>query len=139
MRRASPKDFIITMPADMRLASIEVKGDEVEALLAGAQFAMGASAPPQILITLAARFGRVSWKYKLDRLCAHSEGCRGDVSDILPNGDRDGTGRMRNRDRQYRSVRENYGDRTPRRRPGRSVCDRSRRRSGPTAPAARKG
>jgi SagB-type dehydrogenase family enzyme len=45
------------------LASIEVKGDEVEALLAGAQFAMGASAPPQILITLAARFGRVSWKY----------------------------------------------------------------------------
>ena len=45
------------------LASIEVKGDEVEVLLAGAQFAMGASAPPQILITLAARFGRVSWKY----------------------------------------------------------------------------
>jgi SagB-type dehydrogenase family enzyme len=24
---------------------------------------MGASAPPQILITIAARFGRISWKY----------------------------------------------------------------------------
>jgi SagB-type dehydrogenase family enzyme len=45
------------------LASIEVKEDELEAMLGGAQFAMGASAPPQILITLAARFGRVSWKY----------------------------------------------------------------------------
>lgn len=28
-----------------------------------AAFAMGASAPPQILITIAARFGRISWKY----------------------------------------------------------------------------
>jgi SagB-type dehydrogenase family enzyme len=45
------------------LAPIGAKGDELEAMLAGAQFAMGASAPPQILITLAARFGRVSWKY----------------------------------------------------------------------------
>ncbi len=45
------------------LASIEAKGDELETMLAGAQFAMGASAPPQILITVAARFGRVSWKY----------------------------------------------------------------------------
>ncbi|HKH80091.1 MAG TPA: SagB family peptide dehydrogenase [Methylovirgula sp.] len=36
---------------------------EFEALLAGAQFAMAAPAPPQILITIAARFGRVSWKY----------------------------------------------------------------------------
>jgi SagB-type dehydrogenase family enzyme len=29
----------------------------------GAQMAMGTSAVPQILITIAARFGRVSWKY----------------------------------------------------------------------------
>jgi SagB-type dehydrogenase family enzyme len=36
---------------------------EFEALLMGAQMAMGTSAVPQILITIAARFGRVSWKY----------------------------------------------------------------------------
>ena len=29
----------------------------------GAKFAMGAPAAPQILITIAARFGRTSWKY----------------------------------------------------------------------------
>ena len=34
-----------------------------EALLTGAGLAMGVSAAPQILITIAARFGRVSWKY----------------------------------------------------------------------------
>jgi SagB-type dehydrogenase family enzyme len=32
-------------------------------LLGGAAFAMGAPASPQILITIAARFGRTSWKY----------------------------------------------------------------------------
>ena len=36
---------------------------EIDAMLAGAEFAMGAPAAPQILITVAARFGRVSWKY----------------------------------------------------------------------------
>jgi SagB-type dehydrogenase family enzyme len=36
---------------------------ELEALLTGAQFAMGTSAVPQILVTIAARFGRMSWKY----------------------------------------------------------------------------
>jgi SagB-type dehydrogenase family enzyme len=36
---------------------------ELDALLAGAEFAMGAPAAPQILITIAARFGRISWKY----------------------------------------------------------------------------
>ena len=35
---------------------------QLDALLAGAEFAMGAPAPPQILITIAARFGRMSWK-----------------------------------------------------------------------------
>jgi SagB-type dehydrogenase family enzyme len=45
------------------LVPIKVESDELEVLLAGAQFAMGAPGPPQILITLAARFGRVSWKY----------------------------------------------------------------------------
>ena len=36
---------------------------ELDAQLAGAQFAMDAPDSPQILITIAARFGRVSWKY----------------------------------------------------------------------------
>jgi SagB-type dehydrogenase family enzyme len=45
------------------LVPIGVRTHEFEALLAGAEFAMGAPAAPQILITIAARFGRVSWKY----------------------------------------------------------------------------
>ena len=45
------------------LVPIAVRAPELEALLAGAEFAMGAPAAPQILITIAARFGRVSWKY----------------------------------------------------------------------------
>jgi len=45
------------------LVSIDAGAQELDALLAGAQFAMGAAAAPQILITIAARFGRVSWKY----------------------------------------------------------------------------
>jgi SagB-type dehydrogenase family enzyme len=36
---------------------------EFEALLTGSRFAMDAPAVPQILITIAARFGRMSWKY----------------------------------------------------------------------------
>jgi SagB-type dehydrogenase family enzyme len=42
---------------------IAVRAPELDALLAGAEFAMGAPAAPQVLITIAARFGRVSWKY----------------------------------------------------------------------------
>jgi SagB-type dehydrogenase family enzyme len=45
------------------LAPIDVRTQELDAQLAAAQFAMAASAAPQILITIAARFGRVSWKY----------------------------------------------------------------------------
>jgi SagB-type dehydrogenase family enzyme len=45
------------------LAPIGVPTNELEALLAGAKYAMGAPAAPQILITIAARFGRISWKY----------------------------------------------------------------------------
>jgi SagB-type dehydrogenase family enzyme len=45
------------------LVPISVRTHELEALLARAEFAMGAPAAPQILITIAARFGRVSWKY----------------------------------------------------------------------------
>ncbi len=45
------------------LMPVGVGMPEMDALLAGAQFAMGSAAAPQILITIAARFGRVSWKY----------------------------------------------------------------------------
>jgi SagB-type dehydrogenase family enzyme len=45
------------------LAPIGVPANDLEALLAGAEYAMGAPAAPQILITIAARFGRMSWKY----------------------------------------------------------------------------
>ncbi|HVD73898.1 MAG TPA: SagB family peptide dehydrogenase, partial [Xanthobacteraceae bacterium] len=45
------------------LVPIGVRAHELEAVLTGAEFAMGAPAAPQILITIAARFGRMSWKY----------------------------------------------------------------------------
>ena len=45
------------------LTPIVVRSQDLDAQLAAAEFAMGASAVPQILITIAARFGRVSWKY----------------------------------------------------------------------------
>jgi SagB-type dehydrogenase family enzyme len=45
------------------LMSIEVRPQDLETMLAAAEFAMDASGTPQILVTVAARFGRVSWKY----------------------------------------------------------------------------
>src|SRR5262249_23796438 len=42
------------------LGPIGIRSHELDALWAGAQFAMGAPAVPQIVITIAARFGRVS-------------------------------------------------------------------------------
>jgi SagB-type dehydrogenase family enzyme len=45
------------------LVPIETRPQQLEALLAGAELAMGAPAAPQILITIASRFERVSWKY----------------------------------------------------------------------------
>ena len=45
------------------LVPIGVGTHELGALLRGAEFAMGAPAVPQILITIAARFGRTTWKY----------------------------------------------------------------------------
>jgi SagB-type dehydrogenase family enzyme len=45
------------------LVPIGVRAHELDAQLAAAEFAMGAPAAPQVLITIAARFGRVSWKY----------------------------------------------------------------------------
>jgi SagB-type dehydrogenase family enzyme len=45
------------------LVPIDARPHELDALLASAEFAMGAAAVPQILITIAARFDRISWKY----------------------------------------------------------------------------
>jgi SagB-type dehydrogenase family enzyme len=45
------------------LMPIDTRPQELKAQLKAAEFAMGAEAAPQILITIAARFGRVSWKY----------------------------------------------------------------------------
>jgi SagB-type dehydrogenase family enzyme len=45
------------------LAPIAVRANALDAQLKAAEMAMGASAVPQVLITMAARFGRISWKY----------------------------------------------------------------------------
>ncbi|MDE1936076.1 MAG: SagB family peptide dehydrogenase [Bradyrhizobium sp.] len=45
------------------LTAIEVGARDLDAQLLDAEFAIGASHVPQILIVIAARFGRVSWKY----------------------------------------------------------------------------
>jgi len=45
------------------LVPIDTRKEELEAHVAGAALAMGSHAAPQILITITARFGRVSWKY----------------------------------------------------------------------------
>jgi SagB-type dehydrogenase family enzyme len=45
------------------LVQIGVRPQELEALLTEARYSMDAPAVPQIVITIAARFGRVSWKY----------------------------------------------------------------------------
>ena len=45
------------------LVPINVGAPELDAMLKAAEFAMDAPAVPQILITIAARFGRISWKY----------------------------------------------------------------------------
>jgi len=45
------------------LVAISASPQQLQAHLTAAQFAMDAPGQPQILITIAARFGRVSWKY----------------------------------------------------------------------------
>jgi SagB-type dehydrogenase family enzyme len=45
------------------LVAVDVDPHAVETTLRHAQYAMNAAALPQIVITVAARFGRVSWKY----------------------------------------------------------------------------
>src|SRR5262249_60446325 len=58
-----PRGFYHYDAGGHALVPIGVRPQELEALLTGAQFAMDAPATPQVLITIAARFGRISWKY----------------------------------------------------------------------------
>jgi SagB-type dehydrogenase family enzyme len=60
---ALPRGFYHYDAGAHALVSIETRGHQLDALLKGAELAMGVSAAPQVLITIAARFGRVSWKY----------------------------------------------------------------------------
>jgi SagB-type dehydrogenase family enzyme len=45
------------------LVPIDVRTQELDAMLTAAVFAMDAPAAPQVLMTIAARFNRISWKY----------------------------------------------------------------------------
>jgi SagB-type dehydrogenase family enzyme len=45
------------------LVRIKVRAHELEAMIAAAAYAMDAPGAPQILLTIAARFDRVAWKY----------------------------------------------------------------------------
>jgi SagB-type dehydrogenase family enzyme len=58
-----PQGFYHYDAAAHALSAIEVPAREVRTLLTEAASAMGVTDAPQILITIAARFGRVSWKY----------------------------------------------------------------------------
>jgi len=58
-----PRGFYHYDAARHALVPIEFGAPQLEAMLADAQFSMAASAVPQVLITITARFGRVSWKY----------------------------------------------------------------------------
>jgi SagB-type dehydrogenase family enzyme len=58
-----PRGFYHYDAGSHALTRIEVRDQDFDAALKSAEFAMGATNVPQILITIAARFGRVSWKY----------------------------------------------------------------------------
>ena len=60
---ALPRGFYHYDASAHALTAIEVAEMQLETMLGAAQFAMDASTQPQVLITIAARFGRVSWKY----------------------------------------------------------------------------
>jgi SagB-type dehydrogenase family enzyme len=58
-----PRGFYHYDAGEHALTPIAVRDAEFDAQLKGAQFAMDAQGVPQVLITVAARFGRVTWKY----------------------------------------------------------------------------
>ncbi|MBY6240517.1 SagB family peptide dehydrogenase [Methylosinus sp. Sm6] len=58
-----PSGFYHYDAARHAVTPIEARADHLRAMLAGAQHHLDAPTTPQIVITIAARFGRVSWKY----------------------------------------------------------------------------
>jgi SagB-type dehydrogenase family enzyme len=50
-------------PGQHALVPIDARPQDLDAQLAAAEYAMDAPGAPQILITMAARFNRISWKY----------------------------------------------------------------------------
>ena len=58
-----PRGFYHYDAGGHALVAIDVRMQDLDALLAEARFSMDAPAAPQIAITIAARFGRISWKY----------------------------------------------------------------------------
>ena len=51
-------------PVDHQLERLDARAERVDHLLRDAQHAAALATPPQILITLASRFRRLSWKYR---------------------------------------------------------------------------
>jgi SagB-type dehydrogenase family enzyme len=58
-----PRGFYHYDASAHALRAIDAADAQLEAMLGSAQFAMDAATEPQVLITIAARFGRLSWKY----------------------------------------------------------------------------
>jgi SagB-type dehydrogenase family enzyme len=58
-----PRGFYHYDAAAHKLTAIEAASALVDTMLGSAQFSMDAATEPQVLITIAARFGRLSWKY----------------------------------------------------------------------------
>lgn len=58
-----PRGFYHYDASAHALTPIAAADAQLEAMLGGAQFAMDAANQPQVLVTIAARFGRLSWKY----------------------------------------------------------------------------
>ena len=103
------------------LVPIDVRTPHLEALFSEAQLSMDAPATPQIVITIAARFGRVSWKYSSLAYALILKDVGVLTSDALSDGNRHGTRRVRDREHQHRSVRQDDRDRIPCGRSGRSI------------------
>ena len=58
-----PRGFYHYDAGDHALVPVAVSTAELDAVLNAAEFAMGATAVPQVVVTIAARFSRTSWKY----------------------------------------------------------------------------
>jgi SagB-type dehydrogenase family enzyme len=58
-----PRGFYHYDAGGHMLVAIDVPQQNLDAQLKAAQLAMGADVVPQIVVTIAARFGKVSWKY----------------------------------------------------------------------------